>query len=81
MRQISVVGWPSAAYLNAAGLTTCIAAVFVAIKAYHAALAAGTIARYAADAALGAPLLAAARGRRRIADLLAAAAWGGEADG
>ena len=65
----------------AAGRTAGIALVFVAAKAYHVALAARTIARYAADAALGAPLLAEAGGRRRIADLLVAAAWGGEADG
>ena len=44
----------------AAGLTTGIALVFVAAEGYHVALAAGTTARYAADATLGAPLLAAA---------------------
>jgi hypothetical protein len=48
----------------AAGRATGIALAFVAAKGYHVALAARTIARYAAGAALGAALPAAATGRR-----------------
>jgi hypothetical protein len=71
----------------AAAPATSIALVFVAAKDYQVALAAGTIARYAAGATLGRP---ARRGRggclcwKRLltaAFLTAAAAWGGEADG
>jgi hypothetical protein len=46
--------------LAAAVLATGITLAFVAAKGYHLALAAATIARFAADAVLGAGLLAAA---------------------
>ena len=68
--------------LAAAALTTGITLAFVAAKGYHLALAAGTIARFAAGAVLGAGLLAAAGVgvgsliRSQLAAILTVFAWG-----